>query len=366
MEKLTIKTDSYIEFKIYKAYFLLIFIVLMNFATSSSAEAARLKDISSIRGVRDNQLIGYGIVVGLKGTGDGGSEFTARSLWRMLDRLGVKLENQAVQSKNAAAVIITASLPSIARAGNTLDITVSALGDASSLEGGTLLQSPLRAANEQIFAVAQGPISLAGSQVTTVGRIPNGAIIERDIGGDLSARKMFRLILHNPDFLTAARVAITINQELGGHFASAKDSSTIDIISPPAFENRGVELIATLESIRVEPDSKAKVVINERTGTVVIGEHVRISRIAIAHGNIAVKVEPSTQSQQQSRRGQVGGGGGQGSQDELQRVAMIENSTSVGELIQALNRLGVSPKDLISLLQSIKAAGALHGELEIL
>lgn len=327
---------------------LVLFISLL----SVFAQAARLKDIASIRGVRENQLIGYGIVVGLKGTGDGKAEFTAKSLGRMLDKLGVKLENQSVDSKNAAAVIITANLPAFGKAGNPLDITVSSIGDASSLEGGTLLQTPMRAANDQVYAVAQGTISIGSNgkeAFTTVGRIPNGAIIERDVSSDFASRKMFRLTLHNPDFVTAARTVLTINRELGGQYASAKDAGTIDLVTPFAYEGRGVELLATIEAIEINPDAKAKVVINEKTGTVVIGDRVKISRVAIAHGSLSVKVMTKDSKTPVE-----------------EKVAVIDSGVSVGDLVQALNKLGISPKDLISLLQSIKAAGALNGELEIL
>lgn len=315
------------------------------------AHAARLKDIASIRGVRENQLIGYGIVVGLKGTGDGKNEFTGKSVARMLDKLGVKLDSQDVASKNVAAVIVTATLPAFAKAGNPIDVNVSTIGDASSLEGGTLLQTPLRAANEQVFAVAQGSISIGGSdkdKITTGGRVPNGATIEKDVSADFASRKMFRLTLHNPDFTTAARAMLTINRELGGQYASAKDAGTIDIVTPFAYENRGVELLATIESINVNPDSRAVVIINEKTGTVVIGERVKISKVAVSHGNLSVK---------------VGDGKKPGSEE---KVAVLDSGVSVGDLVQSLNKLGVTPKDLITILQTIKSAGALHGELEIL
>jgi flagellar P-ring protein precursor FlgI len=333
-------------------FFLLSFYILIVAMLTNVSQAARLKDIASIRGVRENQLIGYGIMVGLKGTGDGKTEFTGKSMARMLDKLGVKLDAATVESKNVAAVIVTANLPAFGKAGNPMDITVSSLGDASSLEGGTLLQTPLRAANEQVYAVAQGTITIGGQgkdSFTTVGRIPNGAIIERDVTSDFATRKMFRLTLHNPDFITAARTSLQINRELGGQFAAAKDAGTIDIVVPPAFDGRGVELLATIEAVEINPDQKAKVVINEKTGTVVIGDRVKISRIAIAHGNLSVKVQGKT------------------AKDVVEeKVAVIDPGVSVGELVQALNKLGVSPKDLITLLQSIKAAGALHGELEIL
>ncbi len=315
-----------------------------------TASAARLKDIASIRGVRENQLIGYGIVVGLKGTGDGKSEFTSKSMLRMLDKLGMKLDAQDFQGKNVAAVIVTATLPPFGKAGNPMDITVSAIGESQSLQGGTLLQTPMRAANDQVFAVAQGSIILGGDGKdvhTTSGRIPNGAIIERDVTGDFASRKMFRMTLHNPDFTTAARTILTINKELGGVYATAKDSGTVDIITPAAYENRGVELLATIEAIEINPDSIAKVVINEKTGTIVIGDKVKISKVAISHGSLAVKV-------------------GDGKKTSDDKVAVLDTGVSVGELVQALNKLGVSPKDLITILQSIKAAGALHGELDVL
>lgn len=321
---------------------------------SLGVQAARLKDIASIRGVRENQLIGYGVVVGLKGTGDGKAEFTAKSVGRMLDKLGVKLENSSVESKNVAAVIVTATLPAFGKSGNPMDVTVSALGDSSSLEGGMLLQTPLRAANEDVYAVAQGAILLGGSgkdMFTTVGRVPNGAIIERDVTADFSTRKMFRLNLHNPDFITAARTVLTINKELGGQYASAKDAATIDIVTPGFYENRGVELMAAIEAIEINPDNKARVVINERTGTVIIGDRVKISKVAIAHGSLSVKVQ--------------GKAGGKDASTE-EKVTIIDSGVSVGDLVQALNRFGVTPKDLITILQSIKAAGALHGELEVL
>lgn len=328
----------------------LIFLLVLLLA--GNAFAARLKDIASIRGVRENQLIGYGLVIGLKGTGDSKAEFTSKSFARLLDKLGMKLDSQDVSSKNIAAVIVTASLPAFGKAGNPLDITVNSIGDASSLVGGTLIQTPLRAGNDQIFAVAQGAVSVLGDGKelhSTVGQVPNGAIIERDVTSDFATRKMFRLTLHNPDFTTAARTILTINKELGGQYASAKDSATIDIVTPFAYENRGVELLATIESIEINPDQKARVVINEKTGTIVIGDKVRISKVAISHGSISLKVTDSK--------------GKKTASDD--KITVLEAGVSVGDLVQSLNKLGVSPKDLISILQSIKTAGALHGELEV-
>lgn len=317
-----------------------------------SAHAARMKDISNIRGVRGNQLIGYGIVVGLNGTGDSKTEYTAKSLDRMMDRLGMKLTNKDLASKNIAAVIVTANLPAFARSGNKLDITISAVGDASSLKGGVLLQTPLRAADQQIYAVAQGSamVGFSGTGVhETVARLPNGAIIERDMGEEFASRKMFRITLHNPDFTTAARTVKTINKELSGKYATALDAATVDLISPAAYEGKGVELLALIEGLDVNPDQAARVVINERTGTVVIGERVRVSQVAISHGDLTVKV------------GGDSGGGKKGGET----LMMMEEST-VGDIVKAMNRMGVTPKDLMTVLQSIKAAGALHGDLEVL
>ncbi len=324
---------------------------LVSFA-AGFAQAARVKDIANVRGVRDNQLVGYGIIVGLKGTGDSASEFTNKSVLRMLDKLGIKLEEKEVASKNVAAVIVTATLPPFARAGNKLDITVSSIGDASSLKGGMLLQTPLRAADQQIYAVAQGAV-LIGSGADafpTSGRVPNGAIIERDVAEDFTSRKMFRLTLHNPDFTTAARLAKRINLDLGGKYATAKDAGTVDIVVPFSYEGRAVELLASIESLEVTPDSRARVIVNEKTGTVVIGDNVRISRIALSHGDLSVKIE----------------GSGKGKEKNGDKVTVLDTGTSVGDLVKAMNMLGVSPKDLITILQNIKAAGALQGELEIL
>lgn len=316
------------------------------------AQAARLKDISSIRGVRSNQLVGYGVVVGLNGTGDSKSEFTNKSIERMLDRLGMKVQGKDVSSKSVAAVIITAELPAFARAGNKIDLTVSTLGDASSLKGGTLVQSPLRAADQQVYAVAQGSllVGFSGSGVhETVARLPNGGMIERDIGQEFATRKMFRLTLHNPDFTTAARVVKVINKELAGKYATASDAGTVDVISPPPYEGKGVELLAMIESLDINPDQAAVVVVNEKTGTVVIGQGVRVSKVAISHGDLTVKV----------------GGDGAAKKDG-ERIMVMEDSANVGDIVKAMNKLGVTPKDLITILQSIKAAGALHGDLEIL
>ncbi|RME18587.1 MAG: flagellar basal body P-ring protein FlgI [Bdellovibrio sp.] len=332
-------------------YFVLSQVVVLILAIALNVQGARLKDIVNIRGVRSNQLVGYGIVVGLNGSGDGKMEFTNKSISRMLDKLGMKIKGQNAASKNVAAVLVTAELPPFARAGNKIDVTVNAIGDAKSLKGGTLIQTPLRAANQQIYAVAQGPLLVGDggkSSFSTVARIPNGAMIERDVGENFASRKMFRLTLQNPDFTTAARIAKLINRELAGKFATALDASTVDLLTPPSFEGKGVELLAMIESLEVSPDLRAKVIVNEKTGTVVIGHNVKISEVAISHGDISLLVK------------------GKGKKGKGQFVFKLDKSANVGDIVDALNRLGVKPKDLITILQSIKAAGALQGELEVL
>lgn len=333
--------------------FFILQIIIMLTAVALHSRAARLKDIANVRGVRTNQLVGYGILIGLNGTGDSKAEFTSNSMARMLDRLGMKLSQKDIASKNVAAVVVTADLPAFARAGNRLDVTISSIGDASSLKGGMLVQTPLRAADQQTYAVAQGSVlvGFSGTGVhETVARLPNGAMIERDLGGDFASRNMFRLTLTNPDFTTAARVAKKINLELAGKYASALDAGTVDVISPAVYEGKGVDLLAVIESLDVSPDNRAKVVVNEKTGTVVVGSGVKISRVAISHGDLALKV----------------GGESAGKKVEGDKLVIFDEAANVGDIVKAINRLGVGPKDLITILQSIKAAGALQADLEIL
>ncbi len=340
-----------------KTLFSLFFALL---SVSEMGHAVRLKDVANLRGVRDNQLIGYGLVVGLNGTGDSNLEFTSKSMKRMLDKMGMKLTGDDIASQNVASVIVTASLPPFARAGNKLDVTVNSLGDASSLKGGTLLQTPLRASDKNVYAVAQGTM-LTSDEHRTVAKVPNGAMVERDMEADFSHRKMYRFTLNNPDLTTAARVAKTINMDLGGKYATAIDPGTIDFIVPFAWEGKGVELLSIIESLQVFPDQKARVIVNEKSGTVVIGENVRIDKVAISHGDITVSVGDPAPTRGRGLASKV--------PPKTDRVHLIEGeqgSVSVGELVQSLNRMGIKPKDLISILQNIKASGALQGELEIL
>lgn len=344
--------------------------VLIFLLFAQIVHAARLKDMANVRGVRDNQLVGYGLVVGLNGTGDGKAEFTSKSFSRMLDTMGMKLPNSNdVETKNVAAVVVTAVLPPFARAGNKLDITINSIGGASSLQGGTLVQTPLRAADQQVYAVAQGAVLIGSSGGSgaggdkghpTVARIPSGAIIETDMVSDFANRKMFRLTLFNPDFTTAARVVKTINQDLAGKFATATDAGTVDVVVPVNYEGNAVELMANIENLDVSSDSKARVLINEKTGTVVIGENVKIGTVAISHGNLSVQVKSK------AANAEVRGPASTGKDVATERIAILKKSTNVGDVVKALNALGATPKDLITILQTIKAAGALEGELEVL
>ncbi len=321
---------------------------------SLSSEAARIKDIVRIKGVRENVLIGYGLVVGLKGTGDSSADITGKALLRMFNKMGMNIETE-VKSKNVASVVVTAKMPAFARAGTKMDVSVSSVGDAGSLEGGTLLITPLRAGDQQVYAVAQGPVSLGtvadgSAKFTTAGRVSLGAIVEKELAGEFSNKKALRMNLDEPDFTTVARVARAINTELGGKYASAVDQSTIDLIVPFSYDGNAVELMAVLENLTVNTDTRARIVINERTGTVVTGGKVRIKNVALSHGELAIQV----------------GGAKAGKKGDGKKVVEIPSTTSVSELATVLNELGVGPKDLTAIFQSLKAAGALEGDLEVL
>lgn len=333
--------------------FILLVAAAALFAPWRDARAARLKDIIQVKGVRENLLIGYGLVVGLKGTGDS-SAVTGQSLVRMFKSMGLEVKDQA-GSKNVASVVVTAKLPPFARAGQKLDVEVSSVGDASSLEGGQLLVTPMRAGDQQVYAVAQGAVSLGsvanGSQTTfqTVGRVPGGGLVEREVTGEFSNKRALRLNLKDADFTTVARVSTLINTELGGKYATSTDANTIDLIVPFSFDGNAVELMAVLENLTVNVDAKAKVVISERTGTVVAGGDVRIRAVALAHGDLTIQVEGA----KSAKKG------------EGKKFVEIQKTASVGELVTALNSIGVAPKDLTAIFQALKRADALEGELEV-
>jgi flagellar P-ring protein precursor FlgI len=352
-------------------------LILILALLTTDAFAVRIKEIAAIKGVRENILIGYGIVVGLRGTGDSSAEVTSQSLIRLFGKLGLETEKIAqIKSKNAAAVIVTAKLPPFARVGNKIDITVSSIGDSGSLEGGTLLVAPLRAGDQNVYAVAQGQVSIGSvadgttKNFPTVGMVVNGATIEKDLDMNFSSKKSFRLSLHNPDFTTSARLVTVINGELGGKFASAMDSGTIDVVVPFSYDGNVVELLAMIENIQLNVDTRAKVVLNERTGTVVMGHHITISPVAISHGDLTIQVsdeedvprKPAAMDAPNTPKEQVKTASKKPSKPV--NIAEIKKNTSVSDLVKVLNAMGVKPRDLTAIFQTLKRLGALQAEVE--
>ncbi len=315
------------------------------------ANQSRIKDLVTIKGVRENPLIGYGLVIGLNGTGDGGGEITNTSLKKMFQTLGLNPQKE-VTSKNVAAVIVTAKLPAFGRVGQGLDVTVSSIGDASSLAGGTLLVTPLKGGDGQVYAVAHGALSIGGldkgKKMPTTALIPEGGTIEKELELGFNDKKAIRMALHRPDFTTAARVERTINQELGGKYATASDATTIDLIIPQYYERKVVELLANVENYRVVADTAAKIVINERTGTLVAGGDIVLKKSAVSHRDMVLEVK----------------GGQEGSASKS--IQLIEQSTTINDLVKALNALGTSPEDLISIFQALKKNGSLVAEIELI
>ncbi len=344
--------------------------------------AVRLKDIGEIDGIRRNQLVGYGLVVGLDGSGDGKkSTFTLQSMVAMLEKMGVTIDRKDIQVKNVAAVMVTASLPPFARSGNRIDVLVSSIGDADNLQGGTLMLTALKGIDGKVYAIAQGPVNTGGFNVggaassvvknfPTVGRVLSGAIVEREIPNDFNARATLTFSLHNPDVTTAARVAEVINAQFAGPVARAQDPGTIEITVPDRFVGDTVPMLASLSELEVVPDNDAKVVINERTGTVVMGEQVRISTIAIAHGNLSIVVRENLNVSQplpfSEGRTVVTPSTGIEVQEDASQLAVVPKGVSIGDVVNALNALGVTPRDLIAIFQAIKAAGALQADLEVI
>lgn len=348
-----------------------------------AAAASRIKDIADFEGVRDNMLVGYGLVVGLQGTGDNidSMAFTKESLIGMLERLGINTRDGDLKSKNVAAVVVTADLPPFGRAGARLDINVSALGDADSLLGGTLLVTPLVGADGEVYAVGQGQVQVGGFKaqgeaatvtkgVPTSGRIPNGAIIEREIGFDLRGLQSVNIALRNPDFTTATRIASAINAYMGTAVASATDPGTVKMTVPPG-ENV-VALLTDVEQLRVEPDQLARVVIDEQTGIIVIGENVRVSKVAIAQGNLTIRVTETPQVSQPAPFAETGTTAIvprtqiEVDEDADRKLTVVDDGVNLQDLVNGLNALGVGPRDMISILQAIKAAGALQAEIEVM
>lgn len=351
-------------------------------------EKVRIKDLTHIQGVRDNQLLGYGIVVGLQNTGDDQrSRFTIQSTVAMLNRLGVRMElSQVLQNlalRNVAAVVVTAKLPPFARRGARLDVTVASLSSAMSLAGGVLLQTPLVGSDNQIYAVAQGAMTVGGfsaggaggsAQVKnhlTTGRVASGAIVEREIAFEFGGKTSYSLALRRPDFTTASRIAKAVNDSVGEVVASAKDPGTVDVKVPAKFKDSPVELFATLERLEVTPDRVARVVIAERTGTVVMGEEVRISTVAVSHGSLNIQISTNWSVSQPNGFSQQGQTVAVPDtevkvKEEKKPLTIVRRAVKIGDVVRAINALGATPRDLISILQAIRAAGALGAELEVM
>jgi flagellar P-ring protein precursor FlgI len=351
--------------------------------TPAHAATARIKDIVDIEGVRDNQLVGYGLVVGLNGTGDGlnNSPFTKQSLQAMLERLGVNTRGENMRTANVAAVMVTANLGAFSTQGSRLDVNVAALGDAKSLQGGTLLVTPLLGADGEVYAIAQGSVVINGfkaegdaatiiSGVPTTGRISSGGLIEREIGFSLGAQRSLRLALRNPDLTTARRIALSINDFIGTPCATPEDPATIRINLPYGFNGNIVDLLTDIEQLVVETDLPAKIIIDENSGIIVMGQDVRVSTVAVAQSNLTVTIaeNPSVVQPAPLSLGQTTI---QPSTD-LQvtttnsKLAVVPDSVTLQQLVDGLNALGISPRDLIAILQAIKASGALQAEIEVL
>ncbi len=347
--------------------------------------SSRIKDIVQFEGVRENMLVGYGLVVGLNGTGDTlvDGQFTKQSLKSMLNRLGVKPTDAGLDSKNVAAVMVTAVLPPFARQGSRIDVTVSALGDAKSLLGGTLLVTPVLGADGEVYAVAQGQLAVGGfaasgaaetivKGVPTSARIASGAIVEREVGFEMANMESVTLSLRNPDFTTARRIAQAVNAFLGTAAARPSDPTTVHIEVPDSYRGNVVNLLTDIEQLRVEPDQLARVIIDEQSGIIVMGENVRISTVAIAQGNLTIRI---TETEQVSQPGPFANVGAtttvprteiEVTESEERRLGVVNAGVTIQELVNGLNALGIGPRDMITILQAVKAAGALQSEIQVM
>jgi len=343
---------------------------------------SKLRDVARLQGVRGNQLLGYGMVVGLDGTGDKDqTKFTVQSLTNLMSRQGLTVNPTTVKVKNVAAVMVTAELPPFARTGSRLDVTVSSTGDAKSLAGGILLMTAMQGPDGQTYAVAQGPLlvggfsaSAGGASVTknhpTVGRVPDGGIIEREVAGDFNGRGTLRYSLTEEDFTTAIRVVHAINEELGEKVAKPLDARTVELTIPKEFQGRAVELVARLENLDVQLQPKARVVVNERTGTVILGSDVRIGAVSIVQGGLSIVVTSTPLVSQPAPFSQgktvTANKKDVTAVEEKPKTVTVEPGVSVGKLAEMLNGMGVSPRDMVAILQAIKEAGALQAELRVL
>ena len=354
---------------------------------AETAYAARIKDLVSVQGVRDNQLIGFGLVIGLAGTGDSATNvfFSIQMMVNMLSKMGITIPTGEVNNlkfKNVATVMVTAKLPPFARPGDRIDTLISSLGDSKSLQGGTLLMTALKGPDGQTYAVAQGPLSIGGFFVQgaskgaqknhqTVARIANGAFVERELPHQFNLKKEVFLTLKKTDFTTASRISRAINDSVRDTVASLMDGRTVKVSVPPFYKNNTSEFITQIENLNVEPDTIARVILDERTGTVVMGEKVMISAVAVAHGNLFIQI---TEEASVSQPSPLSPGGVTvvvprtriTIEEGEDRLLVVPKSISLGEVVNGLNAIGVNPRDLIAILQAIKASGALHAELEII
>ncbi len=361
----------------------LMFVLLL--AASSAHASSRVKDVAGFEGVRENVLVGYGLVVGLQGTGDDLKKIgaTKNSLLGMLERLGINTRDDVLQTDNVAAVVVTATLPPFARQGSKVDITVSSLGNAKSLNGGSLAVTPLMGADGEVYAVAQGEVQTGGFSaqgqgasvsrgVPTSGRIPNGAIVEREVDFQLASLNSIKVSLHNPDLTTARRISDAVNAFLGTTASVATDPGTVLMHLPDDYKGTMVNLMTDVEQLRIEPDSPAKVIIDERTGVIVIGDEVRISTVAIAQGNLTIRVTETPQVSQPAPFSETGTTTVvprtdiQVDDGSDKRLAVVNGGVNLQELVNGLNALGIGPRDMISILQAIKAAGALQADIEVM
>ena len=368
--------------KVIKTIALMLLVGVMNIASADAA--SRIKDIADFEGIRENQLVGYGLVVGLNGTGDNikSINFAKESLISLLDHVGINSRDGQLKSKNIAAVMVTANLPAFGRQGSRIDVTVSALGDAKSLQGGTLVATSLVGADGEVYAVAQGQIAVGGYSasgnnqsvtkgVPTSGRIANGAIIENEVNFSLNEMKNIRLALRNPDFTTSKRVAAAINALLGEDIAKSIDPSTVTVAIPEIYKNDLAALMTKIEQLQVQPDQPAKIVIDENSGIVVIGKDVKINKLAIAQGSLTIKISETPFISQP-----LPFGNGETivdtltdidvSEDTESKLNVLDTGVNLQELVNGLNALGVSPRDLISILQAVKASGALQADIEVI
>ncbi len=369
-----------------RIFLLFLGLLMLSLFSTFEARATRIKDLADLEGVRQNQLMGYGLVIGLNGTGDDikKSVFTKQAIVNMIKRMGMALTDDMfnqMKTKNVAAVMVTAQLPPFARPGSAIDIQISSIGDASSLSGGTLLMTPLKGPDGNTYAVAQGPLAVGGiafggksakvqKNFPTSGRITGGALIERAVDFELPASGDMLYQLRETDFTTASRMVEAINARFGGGTAHPVDSRSVRVKKPARFGGDMVNFLADLESIEVAPDQPAKIVVNERTGTIVMGQEVRIATVAVSHGNLNLVVSESAQVSQPNP---LAGGNTVTTPtttaqaiEEAGNLVVMPAGVNLGEVARALNAIGATPRDLIAIFQAIKAAGALHGELVIL